>query len=172
MRKSLNILISAWSNEKMFSVKGHPQFKNPKNYPFWRQLVALLRLQGHRVIQIGLSGEKTIGANGFLYNKSLGEIAGMIPNYDLWLSVDNFLPHLVKAMAPEKQGIVIFSRSDPKIYGYEENINILVDKKYLRPDQFGLWWNCEFILEAFPDPELVFSEFLKITKEKTLQLAS
>jgi hypothetical protein len=34
---------------------------------------------------------------------------------------------------------VIWGISDPDIFGYDYNTNILKDRKYLRPDPFGTW---------------------------------
>lgn len=155
MRRT-NIIISPFSNVRKFNEKEPVIFENAKNFPYWRELVGLLRLEGYFTAQIGIPTEKYIGTNVFLNNKKLSELPTLIRSFDLWLSVDNFLPHLVHAMCPEKKGIVIFSRSDPKIFGYEENINLLKSRNYLRKDQYGYWWDCEFIKVAFPSAEYVF----------------
>ena len=46
---------------------------NPKDYPYWEELVKLLKIDGWNVIQVGTSGEKVIGGvNEVLTNLSLG----------------------------------------------------------------------------------------------------
>lgn len=136
----MNIIISPYS----VNLK---EFENPKNYPHWRKLVGELRLQGHKVIQLGLGGDRQIGANNFLYQEKLRNISGLVRRFDLWMSVDNFLPHLCNAECPEKRGIVLFSQSDPDIFGYPQNINLLTDKSHLREHQWQLW------TQTKPQPE-------------------
>jgi hypothetical protein len=54
-----------------------------------------------------------------------------------------------------KQGIVLWSVSDPNIYGHPENINLLKDRSYLAKNQF-LWWDfVEYNADAFVSPEEV-----------------
>jgi hypothetical protein len=76
-------------------------------------------------------------------------------------------------------GCVIWGVSDPNIFGYFYNKNILKNKSYLRNDQFGVWKNeikdkpgmfkyIERNDEAFHDSETVFKEiknFLGINRE-------
>jgi hypothetical protein len=50
---------------------------------------------------------------------------------------------------------VIWSQSNPLIFGHEENINLLKDKKYLRKEQFYLWEQCEYNKDAFVEPTTV-----------------
>ena len=52
-------------------------------------------------------------------------------------------------------GIVIFSKSDPKVFGYEQNINLLKDKKYLRSKQFDIWEAEEFDKDSFVTPDVI-----------------
>lgn len=78
-----------------------------------------------------------------------------IKGYNLFISVDNFFPHFCNHYG--LTGIVIFSKSDPKIFGYHNNMNILGDEKFLRMDQFGLWESCDYVEEAFPPPEQVMA---------------
>lgn len=162
MRK-LNVLISAWSNDKKWVNGQSVEFMNPKNYPYWHEVVGLIRALGHHTVQIMVDGEKVIGANGILINTPLVELSRIVKNFDIWLSVDNFFPHLAACQAPEKHGIVIFSRSDPKIFGYEHNYNLLRSPVYLRNDQHGYWWDCEYIEEAFVSPDEVLKAFLTQT---------
>jgi ADP-heptose:LPS heptosyltransferase len=123
---------------------------NPKNYPSWKEV--LKGLNGQEVIQIGVDGEKQL-TKDFRKNLPFKEIEKLIQECDVWVSVDNFLPHMAHYL--KKPGVVLFGQSDPNIYGYLENSNLLKDRKYLRPDQFLMWEQSEYIKEAFVKPEVV-----------------
>jgi ADP-heptose:LPS heptosyltransferase len=142
----MKILISPHS-KPMRNGKSHP-----KVYPWWQELVDMMTEQGHEITQIGRHEEK-VYVTKFLPNLSFEEIEALVRQQDLWISVDNFLPHLCNAEKVMTKGIVIFGRSDPKIYGYFQNTNILKDRKYLRPDQFHIWEQCEYDEESFLKPK-------------------
>lgn len=67
------------------------------------------------------------------------EIIDLVNWCDVWITIDSFLPHLCQ-YHNLKKGIVLWGKSDPTIFGYKSNINLLKDRKRLRPDQFR-WWN-------------------------------
>ena len=69
--------------------------------------------------------------------------------------MDSFLPHLAQQV--EKPGVVIWSVSDPEIFGYKNNLNILKDRKYLRGNQFDIWEAGSYNPEAFLKAEEVYS---------------
>jgi glycosyltransferase involved in cell wall biosynthesis len=139
------ILIAPWSNAL-------PDGRtNAKNYPYWRELVALLKPHYH-VTQIGRMGEKELCSDVRFYY-DIRQIADLLRQADTFISVDSFLPHLAHKIG--KSGIVLFGQSDPNIFGYDENINLLKDRNYLRPNQFEIWDNCEYNREAFVEPEAV-----------------
>lgn len=145
------VLISPYSKQLPTNTE------NPKNYPYWTELVSLLKSQ-YAVYQIGAEGERQIpGVDGFYKNQSFEILEEQIKNCKFWISVDNFFPHFVDNVA-EKKGIVLFSQSDPEIFGYPYNLNLLEDRKYLRPDQYGLWTVIPFKKEAFVKPEKVFEK--------------
>ena len=133
--------------------------ENPKNFPYWEKVISLLIDANHSVTQVGASGERRIKDDtispslSYSFDYSMKELAGMLKEFDTFISVDNFFHHF--AHYYDFYGIVLFSRSDPAIYGYPENINLLKDKKFLRKDQFGLWESCDYIQEAFVNPEYV-----------------
>ena len=67
--------------------------------------------------------------------------------------MDSFFQHLGWLVG--KQGIVLWSVSDPNIFGHTENINLLKDKVYLAQNQF-LWWDyVEHNPDAFVAPQEV-----------------
>lgn len=138
--------------------------RNPKDYAYWDGFVSLLKRDGHIVIQIGLSGESEIrGVDKICFGSDLNQLVYLLGQCDAWVSVDNFLPHLVDHF--NKPGVVIFSQSDPEIYGHKQNLNVLKDRKYLRENQFDIWEESEYNADAFPSAEELFDMFKKfITK--------
>ncbi len=132
--------------------------RNPKDYPYWKELVEMLKEKEIFIIQIGISGEESIGSDEIKFGLSLDELKELILNCDKWVSVDNFLPHFCHHLG--KQGIVIWSKSNPDIFGYPENINLLKDKKYLKEKQFDIWEREEYCLEAFIEPAVVAEKIL------------
>jgi ADP-heptose:LPS heptosyltransferase len=141
------ILVSPWS--KMLRDKSY----NPKNYPFWPQVIAELK-EDYDIIQIGVNGEQKL-VNDFRTNLPMREIKKLILDTKTWISVDNFLPHLAHLL--KKPGIVLWGESDPKIFGYPENNNLLKSRSYLRPDQFGIWDGRKHRPEVFVDAEVVIN---------------
>jgi ADP-heptose:LPS heptosyltransferase len=128
---------------------------NPKNYPvqYWQEVISLLANKGHEVWQIGRSGEEKL-AEKTSFDMPLSKLKDFASDMDTFISVDNFFPHFCNHYNL-KSGIVIFSKSDPKIFGYKQNKNLLKDVKYLRPDQFGLWDSCNYEQDAFVLPQQI-----------------
>jgi ADP-heptose:LPS heptosyltransferase len=136
--------------------------ENPKNFPYWSELILLLNNSGIKTVQIGASKDKPIaGITDFRQNLKLSEIIQLIKEYDTWISVDSFLQHL-NHNYERKRGVVIFSQSNPDIFGYKENINLLKHKKYLREKQFWLWEQCEYNKDAFVTAEDVHAAVIKV----------
>lgn len=104
------------------------------------------------LVQIGIDGEPQLVPD-FRKGLALTAIKQLVRECKTWVSVDSFLPHL--AHHEKKPGIVIWARSDPRIFGYEENENIIKSYDYLRANQFGMWEEETYIPEAFPDPQTV-----------------
>ena len=124
---------------KILIIRGNIQ--NAKSYPYWDELLSLLKDQEIKEIK-GILSEQ--------------EIIGLINWCDCWISIDSFLPHLVKYYNL-KPGITLWGKSDPKIFGYPDNINLLGDRKNLRPDQFRWWKDVEWRKEDFVKPEVIVS---------------
>ena len=123
--------------------------ENPKNFPYWKELIAMI---DQPIVQVGVKGEQQL-VEDFRPNLSLDELTQLIQECKIWISVDSFFQHFCWDL--KKTGIVIWSQSDPNIFGHEENINLLKDKKYLRKEQFWLWEQCEYNKDAFVDPAQV-----------------
>jgi ADP-heptose:LPS heptosyltransferase len=123
--------------------------KNPKNYSYWKELIALI---DEPIVQIGIDGEEQLVPD-FRMNMSIIELRQLIKECRTWIAVDSFFQHL--AWSEGKAGIVLWSVSDPLIFGHPENINLLKNKDYLAQNQF-LWWNLtEYNADAFVKPEEV-----------------
>jgi ADP-heptose:LPS heptosyltransferase len=123
--------------------------RNPKNYPYWKELIALI---DEPIVQIGIEGEEQLVPD-FRRNMPIIELRQLIKDCHTWIAVDSFFQHL--AWSEGKTGIVLWSVSDPLIFGHSENTNLLKDRSYLASNQF-LWWNLtEYNAEAFIKPEEV-----------------
>jgi ADP-heptose:LPS heptosyltransferase len=139
------IIISPYSKQMP---DGKP---NPKNYPFWPELVKLI---DEPIIQIGIEGEDQLVPD-FRKNLSIAELKDLLKKCRTWISCDSFFQHL--AWSEKKQGIVLWSITDPIIFGHPENINLLKDRSYLSPKQF-VWMNKQILnLDAFVSPEEVIT---------------
>lgn len=138
---------------KMRENKSHP-----KNYPWWPELIKLLKDNGHTIIQVGVDHEDQL-VDDFRKNLSYNELCDLLKNSDTWLSVDSFGQHLGWSLGIK--GIAIFGQSDPNIFGHPENINVLKSREYLRKNQFWLWEQADFNEDSFVKPEEIFNIFVK-----------
>jgi hypothetical protein len=136
---------------------------HPKQYPFWKELVK--SLEAFDIIQIGVEGEERLVEN-CKFNLPTKELIELTKDMDLFISVENFFPHFCNYNFKDKKGIVLFGRSDPDIFGYQQNSNLLVDRKFLRWDMMGPWEACEYQEEAFVKPEIVVETVKKLINEK------
>ena len=128
---------------------------NPKNYPYWEVLVAMIK---EPIVQVGVTGEKQL-VEDFRTNLPISELRQLIRECRTWIGVDSFFQHL--AWDEGKKGIVLWGPSDPLIFGHPENINLLKDRSQLVPNQF-LWWEAtEHKNERFVKPHEVM-EYLKV----------
>ena len=69
---------------------------NPKNYPYWEQVVKLIRQKSSdiEIIQVGVKEEKIIeGVSSVAHNFSQKELLELAKTCNAWLSVDNFFQH-------------------------------------------------------------------------------
>jgi ADP-heptose:LPS heptosyltransferase len=122
---------------------------NPKNYPYWKELLFFI---DEPVIQIGVEGEEQLTTD-FRKNLPISELRSLIQECRTWIGVDSFFQHL--AWSERKSGIVLWSVSDPLIFGHLENTNLLENRVYLAKNQF-LWWEAtEHNASSFVKPEIV-----------------
>lgn len=145
----MKIVISPYS-QKLRPPKQNDQ--NPKNYPYWKELIELLK--DHEIIQVGVNGEPRL-VSDTRFNWPLVKLKELISECDFWIAVDNFFPHL--AYHVSKRGVGLWGPSDPLIFGYPTNVNILKGKEYLRPDQFKTWEECDLDPNRFVSAEEVYN---------------
>ncbi len=133
--------------------------KNPKNYPieYWKKLIELL--SNEEIIQIGVNGDEKLVSDCRL-GLHMSEIKKLIDKCELFVCVDTFLQHMAHFYG--KTGVVIFSQSDPKIFGYPENINLLKDERHLREKQFWMWEQCSYKGNSFINPQIVYESVQKL----------
>jgi len=143
------------------------EIQNAKNYPIdsWNELIALLKFTGETIIQIGVAGEQRIsGVDDFFVNLPFSEIEKLLLKAKFFISVDNFIPHFCHSIGV-KNGIVIFSQSNPELVGYKEYVNILKDKSFIRPDHWKKWNMRAFNPDAFVSPEVVANAVVMLNRE-------
>lgn len=140
---------------KSYLIGLFPFSQIPKNYPFINTMIRLVKseLPECKFIQFSKTPVDLIpDVDELKFNLSLDEICYEIQKMDLWIGVDNFAQHLLKGL---KKGVVIFGKSDPLIFGYSENINLLKDRKYLRKNQFDFWFNEELDIDCWVEPDTI-----------------
>ena len=120
-------LVSPWSR--------HP--KNEKNYPYWNNLMFGLAVRGWRLIQVGVDGESKLDGCEYKFNLELVLLEKLLLDVGHFIACDNFLHHMAYSLGIE--GVVLFGPSDPVIFGYPTQLNILKSRDYLRKDQFGFY---------------------------------
>lgn len=141
---------------------------NPKNYPYWEEVLKLIKekISKVEIIQVGVQEEAIIkGSTHLAHNLSPKELLELAKSCEAWLSVDNFFQHFC-TFYNIPNGIVLFGQSDPRIFGYSSNTNLLKDRKYLRRDQFLFWWDDSVVYkaEAFVDAKTVAETVFKTLK--------
>jgi len=149
----MNIAIAPFSNPLPSGEE------NPKNYPYWQLVIDSLHKSYPFVTfhQLYTDGDKRLN-NVIIKKRSLSHVKKFVnTECNGWMSVDTYLPHLVNT-----KGIVIWGQSDPKIFGYERNVNLLRDPLRLREDQFGLWTQTHFNIDDWVGPLAVVRTFERI----------
>lgn len=122
---------------------------NAKNYPYWKELIRLIK---EPIVQVGIESEEQL-VDDFRKNLSLKELETLVNECRTWISCDSFFQHF--AWDKKKYGIVLWSVSDPLIFGHTENINLLKDRKNLVSNQFLWWEDTEHDPDKFVQPEEV-----------------
>ena len=136
------------------SLGGKP---SPKDYPHAKELAELLETE-HDVIQMA-GAEDVQVAKDVRRNLPHAQVVELIKWSDTGICVDSYLQHAFWEVG--KPAIVLFGISDPVIFGHPENVNLLRDRNFLRPNQFDLYYTNEYKPEAFVSPEEVLKTLHK-----------
>lgn len=123
--------------------------RNPKEYPWWPELIKLLPGE---VVQVGIKGEEQM-VEDCRFDLPIDTLSRMVAECDLWVAVDNFFQHLAHHLP--KPGVVLWGKSDPNIFGYPENLNLLKSRGCLRELQFQLWEMERYEKDVFVKPNIV-----------------
>jgi ADP-heptose:LPS heptosyltransferase len=122
---------------------------NPKTPPAWWWVSFLGALRAPQVVQLAVPGEAPFVPD-VRVSLPQREIRALVRACEYWIAVDSFLPHL--AQHEGKPGVVLWSQSDPTLWGYPGNLNLLKSRAYLRPRQFHIWEQAQYQPEAFVSP--------------------
>lgn len=135
---------------------------NPKNYPYWPQLITLLNDAGYEVVQVGTSGETRLpDISECYFDLTFTQIRDLVNDCATWLTVDSWLQHFCHC-EQLKTGIVLWGQSDPRIFGYPENVNLLRGRDYLRPWPYDTWEAATYRADAFVYAENVMPHVYKL----------
>lgn len=135
---------------------------NPKNYPYWASVVDGL-CEEYDMVQLVFTGERIIHKTTVFEYTKLTAVEEVLHDCVAWISVDNFLPHMVYNNKGVK-GVVIWGKSDPLLFGYPEYVNLLKDRKNLRAKQFYIWDDERYDPNVFVKPAKVVEAVKKILK--------
>ena len=139
--------------------------QHAKSYPYWNELTGMLKRLDYKIVQVGRTGEPILpNISEFWQGLPLKVLAEKISNCLCWISVDNFLQHMCNCMNPIIPGIVIWGISNPNLFGYSYNNNIIKSASYFRPDQFNTWHGVKQNKDVFSSPEVILKEFLKFVE--------
>lgn len=128
---------------------------NPKNYPYWKDLVKLIN---EPIVQVGLDHEEKI-VDDFRPNLSLEKLTDLVLECKTWISVDSFFQHFCWDLG--KPGIVLWGQSDPLIFGHLENTNLLKSRNYLLEKQFFLWSEVKYRYDCWVPPQEIVKHLAK-----------
>lgn len=149
-----------------FSRKLRNGRENPKNYPFWGDLISMLRARGDTITQIGNEQDKRLVPD-FTGVISYDKMEELVKQCDVWIGCDSFLQHLGWFLG--KRGIVLWSKSDPWIFGHPENVNLFVSRTKFRNKQFDMWEEEPYDHSAFVAPERVIDAVASFTSGAQVQ---
>ena len=68
---------------------------NPKNYPFWKEVVSSLKSQSIHIIQVGVGNEEKLDVNEYCFNLPFKKLKQLLDKANTFCCVDNFFHHLV-----------------------------------------------------------------------------
>ena len=137
--------------------------ENPKNYPFWKELIALM--PDEHWVQVGIEGEEPL-VSDFRTNLKVQQLRELLRQADTFVSCDSFIQHL--AWDEEVKGIVLWSVSDPLIFGHPEHINLLKSRDNLAKNQFLWWHHVKHNPDLFVEPEIVKNHLCELLENRKI----
>lgn len=146
---------------------------NPKNYPYFPEVIKGIKklYPESKIIQVTTTEHPKIDeVDDVFYNLTMHELKQLLDKSETFISVDNFFHHFAAYYG--KMGIVIFTVSDPRIFGHPIHFNIYKDIKYFRPNQYDIW---ELAPELNPndlpyiEPQKVIDVFVELINFKRRQ---
>ena len=129
-----------------------PNGENPKNYPYWKELVSLIE---EPIIQLGEEGDEKL-VEDFRTNVPFAVLERLVKECRTFIGIDSFLQHL--AWYHNKKGVVLWGQSDPLIFGHDIHINLLKGREYLRDKQFDIWVYTDYNQTKYRDDCWVLPE--------------
>jgi ADP-heptose:LPS heptosyltransferase len=115
-------------------------------------------------LQIGKNNENTIKNTIDLRSKSLREQLSILFHCNFFIGIDSFWNHAAKAL--NVKSIILFGPTDPKIHGYDENINIYKRRKCSPCMEWGIL-ECPYGKKCMND--IHFSDVKKAIDELILK---
>jgi hypothetical protein len=150
----MKILINNSTSRLRYSDK-----PNPKIYPYMKDLISLLKDKKSDIEFIELIEPDKEGTLDIpVLKTTLTKLKEELKQFDLFISIDTFLPHYIVTEDIDIKGVVIFNYSDPDIFGYKRFINAYNDRSLFRENQ-GLFWE-EQQHENFIDPLLLSKKII------------
>lgn len=131
---------------------------SPKDYPHWIELIESLN-NHFTTVQIGEIKEKELNCNELILGASFEELVKLTEGKN-WLSVDSFLPHLINS-THKTSGVVIFGISDPEIFGYGYNMNVIKGHQFIKKNKFEFYSEKDVNLDAWLKPNILSKIILK-----------
>lgn len=143
---------------------------NPKSPPisWWDPIVKSMLSSGVEIFHVCSAKDPGV-INGVkrVEDPTMDELEALVKGARFFVSVDTFLQHF--ASLHGLRGVVVWSQSDPAIFGYSDNINVYRSKEYFRQYQFQTWSQTTYMEEAFPltaDVILAVQKFLPAAETK------
>ena len=134
---------------------------NAKNYAYWNELIALLKSE-HQITQIATKEEPKL-VDDVKVSLSFDDLKILIPKYDFFIAVDSFFPHFVNTYNLPIKGMVIWTVSDPEIFGYKDRFtNVLQSRDNLRKNQFSMIEEEVFDPNKSVKPEVIMDMIRKL----------
>lgn len=132
-----------------------------KYYPAWGKIIGCLQLLGHEVHQFGVPGDENLLCDKTVFTTNPLDVEKALGDYDLFIATDTWIQHMANYIDCKTPGIVLWSLSDPAIFGYKWFVN-LAKPEYFRKDQHAVWIGVEPVNDAFADFKTVLDTVKRI----------